>query len=106
MTRSFREFRALMRSSASATGSFTDTTRWMTRSYGKLSRKRRPCSRRKYGGCCRVPGASMRHCRYERMGFDASACTVLCGQGMNLSNLVNCARDNPEVEKAMLDCYL
>ena len=48
----------------------------------------------------------MRHCRYERMGFDASACTVLCGQGMNLSNLVNCARDNPEVEKAMLDCYL
>ncbi|MEO8350226.1 MAG: hypothetical protein ABI680_00755 [Chthoniobacteraceae bacterium] len=51
-------------------------------------------------------GGSFRRLIYERMGFDQSAYGVLCGQGMNLSNLMNCARENREVDQAMLDCYL
>lgn len=42
-------------------------------------------------------GGSFRHVIYERMGFDQPAYGVFCGQGMNLSNLVNRARDNREV---------
>ena len=40
-------------------------------------------------------GGSFRHLIYGRMGFDRSAYGVLCGQGMNLSNLDNCARRQP-----------
>ena len=40
------------------------------------------------------------------MGFDQSAYGVLCGQAMNLSNIVNCARANRDIGQAMLDCYL
>ncbi len=51
-------------------------------------------------------GGSFRHLIYQRMGFDQSAYVGLCGQGMNLSNLMNCARDSREVDQAMLDCTL
>ena len=51
-------------------------------------------------------GGSFRHLIYQRMGFDPSAYVGLCGQGMNLSNLMNCARDSREVDQAMLDCSL
>lgn len=51
-------------------------------------------------------GGAFRRLIYERMGFDQSAYGVLCGPGMNLSNLVNYARQNREVDQAMLDCHL
>ena len=40
------------------------------------------------------------------MGFDEAAYGVLMGQGLALSNLLNCARDSGEVQKALLEGYL
>ncbi|MGI8604920.1 MAG: hypothetical protein ACR2OZ_18270 [Verrucomicrobiales bacterium] len=51
-------------------------------------------------------GGSFRHLICSRMGFDESAYVPLCGQGMHLSYLLKCARENESVHKAVLECYL
>lgn len=51
-------------------------------------------------------GGTFRRLIYDRLGFDEAAYGVLCGQGVSLSNLLNCARGSREVEQAMLNCYL
>ena len=51
-------------------------------------------------------GGAFRHLIYERMGFDEAAYGVLMGQGLALSNLLNCAKDSGEVQKALLGGYL
>lgn len=51
-------------------------------------------------------GGSFRHLIYQRMGFDEKAYGVLMGQGLHLSNLLNCAKDSEEVSNRLLECYL
>lgn len=51
-------------------------------------------------------GGSFRELIYGRMGFDAKAYGALVGQGMGLSNLLNCARDTPEISDKLMDCYM
>jgi len=51
-------------------------------------------------------GGSFRQLIYERMVFDTKAYGVLMGQGLALSNLINCAKDSKEVSKLLLVCYL
>ena len=50
-------------------------------------------------------GGSFRQLIYGRMSFGESGYRILMGQGLHLSNLLNCARENEEVTKALLDCY-
>ncbi len=51
-------------------------------------------------------GGSFRELIYRRMGFDEPAYGILMGQGLPLSNLLNCARENEDVTNALADCYI
>ena len=47
-------------------------------------------------------GGSFRHLINGRMGFNEGAYGVLMGQGQALSNMIDCARESPEVSSSML----